>query len=60
MPSLYFDSFREEPDDYDILGISPSASPDEIKASYRRLQKIYHPDTAGPQGEAMSARCERA
>jgi len=29
---------------YDILGLSPNAAPDEIRAAYRRLAKEYHPD----------------
>lgn len=29
---------------YDILGVSPNASEDEIKKAYRRLLKAYHPD----------------
>lgn len=29
---------------YDILGISPSATDDEVKKAYRRLAKQYHPD----------------
>ncbi len=29
---------------YDILGITPGASPAEIKQAYRRLATIYHPD----------------
>ena len=31
-------------DPYTELGISPDASPEEIKSAYRRLAKQYHPD----------------
>jgi hypothetical protein len=34
---------------YDILGIRPSATDAEIKAAFRQLAKIYHPDI-NPQG----------
>lgn len=34
-------------DYYDILGISKSASADEIKKAFRRLAVKYHPDKAG-------------
>src|SRR4051794_40805861 len=29
---------------YDILGVAPSASQNEIKKAYRKLSTIYHPD----------------
>jgi molecular chaperone DnaJ len=31
-------------DPFSVLGVSPSASGDEIKAAYRRLAQKYHPD----------------
>ena len=31
-------------DPYTVLGLTPSASADEVKAAYRKLAKKYHPD----------------
>ncbi len=31
-------------DPYKVLGISPSATDDEVKAAYREMAKKYHPD----------------
>lgn len=42
---------REEERSYEILGLKPGASFDEIKAAYRRLSMKYHPDKVGHLGE---------
>ena len=39
-------------DPYEVLGVAPGASDDEIKAAYRKLAKKYHPDLNGGSAEA--------
>ncbi len=31
-------------DPFELLGLEPSAKPDDIRAAYRQLAKLYHPD----------------
>lgn len=44
-------------DPYVVLGISPSASDDEVKTAYRNLAKKYHPDNyaSAPDVAALAA-----
>lgn len=39
-------------DPYRVLGLSPDASDDEVKAAYKRLAKKYHPDVNQGSAEA--------
>lgn len=44
---------RPEPDDdpYAVLGLRPGASPDEIRAAYRKAVAKYHPDKVAHLGK---------
>ncbi|MEF2279439.1 J domain-containing protein [Deinococcus sp. YIM 134068] len=46
-------------DPYEVLGVRPSASPDEIQAAYRALVKQYHPDRVGHLGEEFRQLAEQ-
>lgn len=46
-------------DPYDVLGLQPGASRDEITAAYREMMKRYHPDRVGDLGEELQDMAHR-
>lgn len=46
----------EEGDAYRVLGLTPAATPGQVKAHYRKLMSLYHPDRdAGNEWNAIYA-----
>lgn len=44
---------------YDILGVDPSATQEEIKTAYRKLANQYHPDKVAHLGEEFQTLAEQ-
>lgn len=54
-PMTHFFSDPDSIDLYQVLGLTSSASVDEIKKAYRRLALQYHPDKHQSSNEAAKA-----
>jgi molecular chaperone DnaJ len=50
----------EYPTHYEILGLSPTSTADEVRVAYRRLIRRHHPDLAGGAGQAITLRLNAA
>ena len=53
MPSAFEDF-------YELLGLNPSATFEDIRQAYRRLVRQFHPDVAGPEATEYFVRIARA
>ncbi|MFO7958678.1 MAG: J domain-containing protein [Candidatus Brocadiia bacterium] len=50
-----------EPNYYQVLGVTPEATPEQIKRAYRRKARLTHPDLQGPEADPeMFRRVKRA
>jgi len=54
------EEYQEEPNEpwYEVLGVSPDATQDEITSAYREKIKQYHPDRVSGLGEKLKALAE--
>ncbi len=46
-PSPPADAAMTRPQAYEVLGLQPGATPDEIREAHRRLMRAAHPDAGG-------------
>ena len=50
---------RAEPNYYAVLGVSPFASREQIRAAYRRRIKLWHPDRYAGKPRSLQMRAEQ-
>ncbi|KAF9796592.1 hypothetical protein SFRURICE_012685 [Spodoptera frugiperda] len=55
-PSRYFASSSSSSNHYDVLGITPNATQNDIKSAYYKLSKVYHPDKSSDETAAKKFR----
>lgn len=53
-------NMADKRDYYEVLGVSKSSTPDEIKKAYRKLAKKYHPDLNPDDKEGAEAKFKEA
>jgi DnaJ like chaperone protein len=46
-------------DPYEVLGIQPSATDDEVKAAYRKMALKHHPDRVATLGDDVRKAAEQ-
>ena len=44
---------------YDVLGVSPQATSEEIRAAYQKLMREYHPDRVADLGSELRELAEK-
>ncbi len=44
---------------YDLLGVKPTASPQQIRQAFRELSKLYHPDTTVLPADQATAKFQQ-